>query len=304
MDDRDGKIWMDGEFVPWAEAKVHVLTHTLHYGLGVFEGIRCYQTDKGAAIFRLDDHIGRLFDSAQILGFPMPFDHATLREACCATVRGNHLTDCYIRPMCFYGAEGMGLHTDGLRSHAMVAAWPWKPYLGQDGVRDGIRVKTSSFRRHHASSTACKAKANGNYINSMLAVQEAKAAGCDEALLLDTQGFVAEGSGENIFLVSEGRLMTPTPTVALDGITRRTILVLAATREVPVQENQIPRDQVYIADEVFLTGTAAELTPVCEVDGRRIGKGTPGTLTRQLQEDYFATVTGRRAASNEWLTHV
>lgn len=295
---------MDGEFVPWAEARVHVLTHSLHYGLSIFEGLRAYQTPKGPAIFRLREHIERLFRSAQIVGLSMPFDRTALSEACRAVVRNNALSSCYIRPLCFYGADGMGLHTEHLRSHVMVAAWAWEPYLGEEGLRKGIRIKTASFRRQHSNSALCKAKASGNYIISMLALQEARMAECEEALLLDNDGFVAEGSGENIFLVHEGQLATPDSACILDGITRRSVITLAGERGWTVQERRITRDEVYTADEVFLTGTAAELTPVREVDGRRIGPGEPGAVTRQLQTDFFAVVRGERTPPEDWLSHV
>ncbi|MEO5574263.1 MAG: branched-chain amino acid transaminase [Gammaproteobacteria bacterium] len=304
MDDRDGVIWFDGQLVPWRDAKVHVLTHTLHYGMGVFEGIRAYKTEKGTAIFRLQAHVDRLFRSAHILGMLMPFEKQDLFEACRAAVRENKLESAYIRPMCFYGSEGMGLRADNLKVHAIVAAWSWGSYLGAEGIEKGIRIKTSSFTRHHVNITMCKAKANGNYMNSMMALREALACGFDEALLLDVDGYVAEGSGENIFIVRDGVLYTPELTSALDGITRDTIFKLAAEINLPVREKRITRDEVYIADEAFFTGTAAEVTPIRELDGRRIGNGGRGAITERLQSMFFDQVNGRRKQFPEWLTLV
>lgn len=304
MEDRDGVIWMDGELVPWREARVHVLTHTLHYGLGVFEGIRAYKTDQGTAIFRLHAHTDRLFRSAHILNMPMPYGKDTINEAICAAVRENDMEFGYIRPMCFYGPEGMGLRADTLETHVMVAAWTWGSYMGEDNIKNGIKVRTSSYTRHHVNVTMCKAKSNGAYINSILALNEALACGCDEALLLDAEGYVAEGSGENIFIVRDNILYTPFLTSALDGITRDTIFVLAAELGIPVKEKLITRDEVYIADEAFFTGTAAEVTPIREVDGRAIGNGSRGPVTEQLQTLYFDQVHGRREAHPEWLTIV
>lgn len=304
MDDRDGVIWLDGELVPWREAKVHVLTHTLHYGMGVFEGIRAYKTEQGTAIFRLHAHTDRLFRSAHIVGMPMPFDKDTINEATRAVVRENKLESAYIRPMCFYGSEGMGLRADNLKTHVMIAAWTWGAYLGAENIKRGIRIRTSSFTRHHVNITMCKAKANGNYMNSMLALQEALACGYDEAMLLDTEGYVAEGSGENIFIVRNGVLYTPELTAALDGITRDTVITLAREIGLEVREKRITRDEVYIADEVFFTGTAAEVTPIREVDGRPIGNGGRGPITERLQTLYFDQVHGRRVEHPEWLTLV
>ncbi len=304
MADRDGVIWLDGEMVPWREAKVHVLTHTLHYGMGVFEGVRAYKTDKGTAIFRLDAHTQRLFRSAHILMMPMPWDKATISAAQQAVVRENNLESAYIRPMCFYGSEGMGLRADNLKVHCMIAAWTWGSYLGAENMERGIRIKTSSFTRHHVNITMCKAKANGNYMNSMLALREALASGHDEAMLLDAEGYVAEGSGENIFIVRDGVIYTPDLTSALDGITRDTLFTLAAEAGITVKEKRITRDEVYIADEAFFTGTAAEVTPIREVDGRMIGSGTRGPITTKLQATYFDLVHGRHAKHPEWLTLV
>ena len=302
MADRDGVIWLDGEMVPWREAKVHVLTHTLHYGMGVFEGVRAYKTDKGTAIFRLDAHTDRLFRSAHILMMPMPWDKATINEAQSAVVRENKLESAYIRPMCFYGSEGMGLRADNLKVHCMVAAWTWGSYLGAENMERGIRIKTSSFTRHHVNITMCKAKANGNYMNSMLALREAMTDGYDEAMLLDNEGYVAEGSGENIFIVRNGVIYTPDLTSALDGITRDTLFTLADEAGIKVKEKRITRDEVYVADEAFFTGTAAEVTPIREVDGRMIGSGTRGPITTKLQATYFDLVHGRHAKHSEWLT--
>ncbi|MCG6863316.1 MAG: branched-chain amino acid transaminase [Chromatiaceae bacterium] len=304
MADRDGLIWLDGKMVPWREANTHVLTHTLHYGMGVFEGVRAYRTDKGAAIFRLREHTDRLFNSAHILGMSIPYDRDTLDAAQRAAVRENGLDSAYIRPMCFYGSEGMGLRADNLKVHCMVAAWEWGAYLGEDNMKNGIRIRVSSFTRHHVNITMCRAKANGNYINSMLALQEALNDGYDEALLLDAEGYVMEGSGENIFIVREGVLYTPDLTSALDGITRKTVISLAEELGIGVVEKRITRDEVYIADEAFFTGTAAEVTPIREVDGRAIGTGTRGPITERLQGLYFDQVHGRRDEYRQWLTLV
>lgn len=304
MADRDGVIWLDGEMVPWREAKVHVLTHTLHYGMGVFEGVRAYQTDQGAAIFRLEAHTRRLFDSAHIMNMKMPFDKEAIDQAQLDVVSQNNLETAYLRPMVFYGSEGMGLRADNLRTHVMVAAWEWGAYLGADALEQGIKIRTSSYTRHHVNISMCKAKANGHYINSMLALQEAMACGCDEALLLDNEGYVAEGSGENIFLVHDDVIYTPDLTSALNGITRNTIFTLAADLDIPVVEKRITRDEVYIADEAFFTGTAAEVTPIRELDGRQIGEGKRGPITEKLQTMYFDVVHGRVEKYNNWLTPV
>ncbi len=304
MADRDGLIWLDGEMVPWREARVHVLTHTFHYGLGVFEGVRAYHTDEGPAIFRLQEHTERLLQSGHILGMKIPHDAETLNRAQIAAVRENGLDSAYIRPMCFYGSEGMGLRADNLRVHCMVAAWEWGAYLGDEAMEKGIRIRVSSFTRHHVNITMCRAKANGNYINSMLALQEALDSGYDEALLLDAEGFVMEGSGENIFIVRDGVLYTPDLTSALDGITRRTIMQLAQEADIRVVEKRITRDEVYIADEAFFTGTAAEVTPIREVDNRTIGNGSRGPVTTLLQKMYFDVVHGRSPVHHGWLTNV
>jgi branched-chain amino acid aminotransferase len=304
MADRDGVIWFDGELVPWRDAKVHVLTHTLHYGMGVFEGVRAYKTEQGPAIFRLQDHTRRLFNSAHILCMDLPYDQIALNDAQCAVVRENGLDSAYLRPMCFYGSEGMGLRADNLQVHCIVAAWTWGAYLGAENMEKGIRIKTSSFTRHHVNVTMCKAKANGNYMNSMMALREALSCGFDEALLLDVEGYVAEGSGENIFIVRDGVLYTPDLTSALDGITRRTIMTLADEESLRVVEKRITRDEVYVADEAFFTGTAAEVTPIRELDGRAIGSGTRGPITERLQTLYFDAVHGRHPGHSEWLTPV
>jgi branched-chain amino acid aminotransferase len=304
MADRDGVIWLDGQMVPWREAQTHVLTHTLHYGMGVFEGVRAYPTERGAAIFRLHDHTRRLFNSAKILGMTLPYTADVLNEAQVASVRDNGLESAYLRPMCFLGSEGMGLRADNLLVHAMVAAWPWGSYLGDEGIEKGIRIRTSSFSRHHVNVTMCKAKANGNYMNSMMALQEATRCGYDEAMLLDTEGYVAEGSGENIFIAHDGVLFTPDLTSALDGITRRTVLELAHEEGLEVIEKRITRDEVYIADEAFFTGTAAEVTPIREVDDRPIGTGSRGPITERLQSRYFDVVHGRDSRHAGWLTFV
>ncbi len=304
MADRDGVIWFDGEMVPWREATVHVLTHTLHYGMGVFEGVRAYKTDRGTAIFRLKAHTDRLFDSAHIMRMPMPFDKDTINQAHLAVVRENKLETAYIRPMCFYGSEGMGLRADNLKTHVIVAAWNWGTYLGKEALEKGIRIRTSSYTRHHVNISMCKAKANGHYINSMLALNEALTDGYDEAMLLDNEGYVAEGSGENVFLVHDNVIYTPDLTSALNGITRNTLFRLADEAGYEVREKRITRDEVYIADEVFFTGTAAEVTPVREVDNRTIGCGERGPVTKKLQTQYFDLVHGRPEFHPSWLTLV
>jgi branched-chain amino acid aminotransferase len=303
--DRDGVIWLDGEMVPWREAKVHVLTHTFHYGLGVFEGVRAYRTpDRGTCIFRLKEHTDRLFRSAHILAMPMPFDKETLNRAQQQVIRENGLEEGYLRPMCFYGSEGMGLRADNLRTHAMVAAWEWPSYMDPDARNRGIKVRTSSYTRHHVNISMCKAKANGNYINSMLALKEALDCGAEEALLLDNEGYVAEGSGENVFIVRDDRIYTPELTSCLDGITRGTVFTLAEELGYRIVEKRITRDEVYVADEAFFTGTAAEVVPIRELDGRIIGSGTRGPLTQELQTMYFDTVRGNRSDNRHWLEPV
>jgi len=303
MSDRDGWIWYDGKFVPWREATTHVLTHTLHYGAGVFEGVRAYKTDQGTAIFRLHDHTERLFNSAKIIGMPMPFSVEEINQAQIDVINKNELSYGYMRPMCFYGSEGMGLRADNLKTHCIVAAWEWGSYLGEDNMKNGIRVKTSSYSRHHVNVAMCKAKLNGNYVNSMLALNEALHDGYDEALLLDVDGFVAEGSGENVFIVKKGSLYTPELTSALDGITRKTIISLADVIGISVIEKRITRDEMYTADEAFFTGTAAEVTPIRELDNRMIGDGVRGEITTKLQSMYFDSVYGRHIYDNAWLSY-
>lgn len=304
MADRDGLIWLDGEMVPWRDAKTHVLTHTLHYGLGCFEGVRAYSTDNGPAIFRLNEHTDRLFRSAHILNMKMPFSKEELNEAQRASVRENNLDEAYLRPMVFLGSEGMGLRADNLKVHVMVAAWSWPSYMSPEAKELGIKVRTSSYTRHHVNITMCKAKANGNYINSMLALNEAISGGAEEALLLDNEGYVAEGSGENIFIVRDGVLHTPELTSCLEGITRATIITFAKELGLEVRERRITRDEVYIAEEAFFTGTAAEVLPIRELDGRVIGAGKRGPVTEKLQAMYFDAVKGKSAKHANWLTPV
>ncbi len=303
--DRDGVIWLDGEMVPWREAKVHVLTHTFHYGMGVFEGVRAYMTpDRGTCIFRLKEHTDRLFRSAHILGMPMTFDKDTLNQAQKDVVRENGLEEGYLRPMCFFGSEGMGLRADNLRTHTMIAAWEWPSYMDPEARDRGIKVRTSSYTRHHVNIAMCKAKANGNYINSMLALKEALDCGAEEALLLDNEGYVAEGSGENVFIVRDDRIFTPELTSCLEGITRDAVFTLAEELGYRIEERRITRDEVYVSDEAFFTGTAAEVVPIRELDGRTIGSGSRGPVTEKLQSMYFDTVRGNRTANSHWLEPV
>ncbi|MCY1339934.1 Branched-chain-amino-acid aminotransferase [compost metagenome] len=304
MADRDGVIWYDGELVPWREATTHVLTHTLHYGMGVFEGVRAYNTPDGTAIFRLQAHTDRLFDSAHIMNMQIPFTKDEINEATRAAVRENNLESAYIRPMVFYGSEGMGLRATGLKVHVIVAAWNWGAYMGEEALQQGIKVRTSSFTRHHVNISMTRAKSNGAYINSMLALQEAISGGADEAMMLDPEGYVAEGSGENIFIIKDGVIYTPEVTACLNGITRATVLRLAEEHGIKLVEKRITRDEVYIADEAFFTGTAAEVTPIREVDGRKIGIGRRGPVTEKLQKAYFDLVTGKTSAHPEWRTLV
>jgi branched-chain amino acid aminotransferase len=298
------RIWLDGTLVPWEAAQVHVLTHTLHYGLAVFEGIRCYQCHDGrSAIFRLREHIDRLYGSAHVLELAMPYPRERLVEACLETVRANRLRECYLRPIAFMGDGEMGLAAQ-TPTRVAVAAWPWGSYLGDEGMQRGIRVKTSSFQRFHPNTLLTKAKASGHYVNSILAAREARVAGYDEALMLDVDGYVSEASGENIFIVTDGVVKTtPLPTV-LGGITRHAVLRLLADGGIPVREERFTRDEVYLADEAFFTGTAAEVTPIRELDDRRIGPGTPGEITRRLQDLFFAVVRGREARYASWLAYV
>lgn len=302
---RTEQIWYDGELVPWHEATTHVLTHTLHYGLGVFEGIRAYHTAQGPAIFRLQDHIDRLFRSAHILGMTIPFNAEEIYQAHRTVVRSNAFNSCYLRPMAFYGSSKLSLTPPLDDVHVIVAAWPWGgAYLGEDSLEKGIRVKISSFTRHHVNSIMCKAKANGNYINSILANTEATRDGYDEALLLDTEGYIAEGAAENIFFIRKGTLFTPEPTSALDGITRDCVLHLAKEMQLPVIKKRITRDEAYCADEAFFTGTAAEITPICELDHRKIGQGVRGPLTTEIQRRFFDCVKGIDTQHRSWLTFV
>lgn len=304
MADKDGQIWMDGEWIQWRDAKIHILTHSLHYGMGIFEGVRAYETQQGTAIFRLHAHTDRFFRSAHILNLPMPFDKETLNQAQKEAITRNNLKSGYIRPLCYYGSEGMGLRADNLKAHVAIAAWPWGTYLGADCLEKGIRVRTSSISRHHVNVTFCRAKATGNYMNSMLALQEALSCGYDEALLLDTQGYVAEGSGENIFLVKNNKLYTPTLTSCLEGVTRDSIFEFAKALDIEIVETLLTRDDVYSCDECFFTGTAAEVTPIREVDDRVIGNGKRGPMTEKLQKLYFDTVKGKNSQFKEWLTYV
>ena len=298
--DRDGAIWMNGEMVDWRDAKVHVLTHTLHYGVGVFEGVRAYDTSNGPCIFRLHDHTRRLFDSAKILRLDIPFSESDLNAAQRDVFAFNNLNEGYLRPVAYLGSEAMGLRADGLTVNVAIACWPWPDYMDPQSRELGITVRTSSYTRHHVNITMCKAKANGNYINSIMALREAIDSGCDEALLLDNEGYVAEGSGENFFLVKNGVIHTPELTSCLPGITRDTVLVFARELNIPVIERRITRDEVYIADEAFFTGTAAEVLPIRELDGRVIGDGKPGSVTLRLQSLYFDQVRGKRDAHPDW----
>ena len=304
MADRDGVIWFDGKMVDWRDAKIHVLTHTLHYGMGVFEGLRAYKAEQGTAIFRLQAHTDRLFESADIMNMDIPFDKETLNKAQIAAVRDNNLESAYIRPMCFYGSEGMGLRADNLKVHVMIAAWEWGAYLGQESLDNGIRIRKSTFIKNDSHPSMYLAKANGNYINSMLALDEAMSKGYDEALLLDSKGNVAEGSGENIFLIKHGVLYTPTLVASLNGITRNTIMTLAKEQSYDVVETTIKIEELYDADEVFFTGSAAEVTPIREIDDVSIGNGSRGPITEKLQTMYFDLVHGRLDVHQDWLTVV
>ena len=304
MSDRDGFIWYDGKLVPWRDATTHVLTHTLHYGMGVFEGVRAYKTSQGTAIFRLKEHTARLFNSAHIFKMKMPYSVETLMEAQREVVRANKLESCYIRPICFYGSEAMGIAATALSTHVAIAAWPWGSYLGAEGMEKGIRVKTSSFTRHHVNVNMCRAKSVSTYSNSILAHQEVAHDGYDEALLLDVDGYVAEGAGENIFIVKKGKLYTPDLTSCLEGITRDSIITLAADLGLSLIEKRITRDEIYCADEAFFTGTAAEVTPIRELDNRTLGSGSRGPITTRLQALFFDCVSGKNSQHAEWLAHV
>ena len=304
MDDRDGKIWFNGQMVEWRDAKTHVLTHTLHYGMGVFEGVRAYETAEGPAIFRLQEHTKRLFNSAKILGMKLPYTQDEINQAHIDVVKANNLHSCYFRPMAYYGAAKLGVAPQADDVQVILAAWPWGAYLGEEGMKRGIRVRVSSFTRHHPNIHMIKAKANGNYLNSILANTEATRDGYDEAILLDAQGYVAEGSGENIFVVNEGKLYTPALDVALDGITRKSVIAIAEEMGLPVIEKRITRDELYAAEEVFFTGTAAEVTPIREIDNREIGIGERGPITTEIQQRYFDIVEGKNPAYRHWLTYV
>ena len=304
MSDRDGFIWMDGELIPWRNATIHVLTHSLHYGLAVFEGVRAYKTAQGTAIFRLTEHTDRLFNSAHIYMMKMPFDKAIINAAQKEVIRANQLESGYLRPIAFYGSEKMGVSPKGAQVHVAIAAWPWGAYLGADGMEKGIRVKIASFARHHVNVTMPRAKLSSTYANSILANMEATQDGYDEALLLDTEGFVAEGAGENVFIVKDGVIYEPEIASALTGITRNTVHVLARELGLELRTKRLTRDDLYIADEAFFTGTAAEVTPIREIDNRQIGQGVRGPITAQIQARYFDLVNGRLPAHDEWLFYV
>jgi branched-chain amino acid aminotransferase len=304
MADRDGFIWYDGKLVPWRDATTHVLTHSLHYGLAVFEGVRAYKTAEGTAIFRLAEHTQRLFNSGRIYLMEIPYEKEQLMAAQREVVRANKLESCYLRPIAFYGSEKMGVSPKGAKVHVAIAGWPWGAYLGAEALEKGIRVKTSSFARHHINVTLARAKFSGTYANSILANQEATMDGYDEALLLDVDGFVAEGSGENLFVVKNGKLYEPELTSALVGITRDSVITLANDIGIEVQAKRMTRDDVYIADEAFFTGTAAEVTPIRELDNRPIGNGLCGPITKKLQSLFFDAVNGRNPKYKSWLTPV
>ena len=305
LHDRDGKIWMDGQLVDWRDAKVHVLTHTMHYGCGTFEGLRAYKTDKGTAIFRLQEHTDRLFNSAKILRMTIPFSKEQVNAAQCEVVRSNQLESGYIRPLAWLGSEKLGVSPKGNKVHLMVAAWTWGAYLGAEGMERGIRIKTSSYTRHHVNITMTQAKTVSNYTNSILANMEATDDGYDEALLLDAAGFVSEGAGENIFIIKDGVVYTPDLSAgALNGITRNTVLHICADLGIDVVQKRITRDEVYIADEAFFSGTAAEITPIRELDRLPIGAGSRGPVTQRIQQAFFDIVNGRNPKYAHWLTLV
>ncbi len=304
MADRDGFIWYDGKLVPWREATTHVLTHSLHYGLAVFEGLRAYKTDSGPAIFRLKEHTNRLFASAHIYRMAIPWDKEVLMEAHKEVVRANNLDSGYLRPIAFYGSEKVGVNPRGAMTHVSIAAWPWGAYLGEEGMEKGIRVKTSSYSRHHVNVNMARAKFSGTYANSILANMEATDDGYDEALLLDVDGFVAEGAGENLFVIKDGVIYEPEIASALMGITRNTVITLAAELGYKVIAKRLTRDDIYIADEAFFTGTAAEVTPIRELDRRVIGSGSRGPITTKIQSLYFDVVNGKVPAHADWLTYV
>jgi branched-chain amino acid aminotransferase len=304
MADRDGHIWFDGKMVDWRDAKIHVLTHSLHYGMGVFEGVRAYKTTSGTAIFRLAEHTRRLLNSAHIFQMKLPYDAEQLMAAQKEVVRANALESCYLRPIAWIGSEKLGVSPRGNTIHVAIAAWPWGAYLGEDGLARGIRVKTSSFTRHHVNASLVRAKASGYYVNSILANQEVTAHGYDEALLLDTEGYVSEGAGENVFMVRDGTIYTPDVASCLDGITRNSVITMARDMGIPVIEKRITRDELYCADEAFFTGTAAEITPIRELDDRDIGAGSRGPITERLQTLFFDVVGGKSDKYRAWLSQV
>ncbi|HSB32814.1 MAG TPA: branched-chain amino acid transaminase [Nitrospirota bacterium] len=298
------KIWMNGSFVKWDDARVHILTHSLHYGTGVFEGIRCYKADSGPAVFRLTEHVDRLFDSAHILQMEMPFTREAVTEAILETIRVNKIDACYIRPLAFIGYGAMGVFPKENPVQVSIAVWPWGSYLGDEGIKNGIRVKISSYSRPHVNATMVRAKTTANYANSLLAKREALKDGYDEAVLLDTDGYVAEGSGENVFMVRKGVIKTPPLTSILEGVTRDTVMQLAVEHGMRLVEERFTRDEFYVADEAFFTGTAAEITPIREVDNRTVGSGKPGPVTKALQAAFFDIVHGRDGRHAHWLTPV
>jgi len=304
MSDRDGFIWSDGKLIPWREANIHVLTHSLHYGMSVFEGIRAYKTPQGTAIFRLSDHVKRLINGTKIFQMKLPFSAEQIGQGIQDVVSSNKLESCYIRPIVFIGSEKLGISPKGNTIHTSIAAWEWGAYLGEDGLNKGIRVKTSSFTRHHVNSSLVRAKASGYYINSILANQEVTANGYDEALLLDIEGYVSEGSGENLFMVRNGVIYTPDLASCLEGITRESVMQIAKDLGYEVKEKRITRDEIYSADEAFFTGTAAEVTPIRELDDRTIGDGKKGPITAKIQDTYFSAVYGKNDRYQSWLTYV
>ena len=304
MSDLKGKIWMDGDLLKWSDAKIHVLTHTLHYGTGVFEGVRAYETSAGPAIFRLNDHTKRLFNSADLIGMTIPYSPEELNDAQVNVVKENKLNNAYIRPMCFYGSEGMGLRADNLKVHVCIAAWDWGSYLGDDKITNGIKVKVTDFPKRCEKSMLHKAKASGNYLYSMLALKDALNSGFDEALILDVDNNVNEGSGENFFMVKDDILYTPRDHTVLNGITRQTIIDISDDLDLEVFEKDISVDDVKLADEAFFTGTAAEVTPVVQVDQSKIGNGMTGKITRKIQKEYFDLIRGKNTKYDHWLTRV
>jgi len=304
MENLDGQIWVDGSFCDWKDAKIHILTHTLHYGTGVFEGVRAYETESGPAIFRLEDHTDRLFDSAKMIGMKIPFSKNELMDAQCESVSKNNLNNAYIRPLCFYGSEGMGLRADNLKVHCAIAAWDWGSYLGEDKILNGIKIKVSPFPKRDARAMLYKAKATGNYMNSMLALSDALNSGYDEALILATDNTVNEGSGENFFMIKGNKLITPDLSTVLNGITRKTIIALANDLNIECSERKIDLKEVFECDEAFFTGTAAEVTPIIEIDDKKVGSGLPGEITKKLQNNYFSLIKGNYSKYNEWLTIV